>query len=389
MHQLQEEDYKFSEDDEEKQHWWQVMRNFLYYSEFSQLELDRRQRHLNKLPEKYVSKLPSITFSKFQDLKLGVDANQAFLDDMVYFHASSGFSQPPDYIIKLLEQSKNDPKLSPEMLSLPHKDVGPAVDARQQHRNGATIHSLYREWSKEGKEERDQSFGVLVKELKRLFPLEKKEDYYQKHVLVPGCGLGRLPVEIASAGYCCEGNEYSSYMAIASNFMINGLFEPNCYTIYPWVNNQCNVVNVDDNIEAVQIPDIAAVELLNAKEEAAERKEGNNSEEQQQQYSQKFSMAAGNFIEIYGNTSNADKWDAVVTCFFLDTAAVAMEYIETIYKILKPGGKWINLGPLLYHWVADAESTNDDRYQQSVEVRNSLSFFRFEVIFFLSDFLLL
>jgi len=31
-------------------------------------------------------------------------------------------------------------------------------------------------------------------------------------------------------------------------------------------------------------------------------------------------------------------WDAVVTCFFLDTAHNIVEYIEIISKILKDGG---------------------------------------------------
>jgi len=45
-------------------------------------------------------------------------------------------------------------------------------------------------------------------------------------------------------------------------------------------------------------------------------------------------------------------WDAVVTCFFLDTARNVIQYIELIYKILKVGGVWINLGPLCYHYAS-------------------------------------
>ena len=82
----------------------------------------------------------------------------------------------------------------------------------------------------------------------------------------------------------------------------------------------------------------------------------------------KFSMAAGNFMDIYGNEANANAWDAVVTCFFIDTAPVVMEYIDCIHHMLKPGGVWINLGPLLYHWVADVEANHDDRYNQSIEL---------------------
>ena len=39
-----------------------------------------------------------------------------------------------------------------------------------------------------------------------------------------------------------------------------------------------------------------------------------------------------------------------MTSFFLDTARNVLDYIELIQQILKPGGHWINLGPLLYHY---------------------------------------
>lgn len=45
-----------------------------------------------------------------------------------------------------------------------------------------------------------------------------------------------------------------------------------------------------------------------------------------------------------------EDWDCVTTCFFIDCAPNVIAFVETIYKILKPGGIWINLGPLLYHY---------------------------------------
>ena len=40
--------------------------------------------------------------------------------------------------------------------------------------------------------------------------------------------------------------------------------------------------------------------------------------------------------------------------------------------MLRPGGYWINLGPLLYHWAdvtdADGHAADDKRYEQSIEV---------------------
>ncbi|KAK8961375.1 hypothetical protein KSP40_PGU011395 [Platanthera guangdongensis] len=64
-----------------------------------------------------------------------------------------------------------------------------------------------------------------------------------------------------------------------------------------------------------------------------------------------FSMCGGDFVEVYNDVDQEASWDAVVTCFFLDTAHNIAEYIEVISKILKEGGVWINLGPLLYHFA--------------------------------------
>ena len=71
-----------------------------------------------------------------------------------------------------------------------------------------------------------------------------------------------------------------------------------------------------------------------------------------------FSMTAGDFLEVY---QEKDEWDCLVTCFFIDTAHNVIDYIEKIYDILKPGGYWINFGPLLYHY-------SEIVYERSVEL---------------------
>jgi hypothetical protein len=41
-------------------------------------------------------------------------------------------------------------------------------------------------------------------------------------------------------------------------------------------------------------------------------------------------------------------YDIIVTHFFIDTARNLMAYFDTIHRLLKSGGRWINFGPLLY-----------------------------------------
>ena len=69
-------------------------------------------------------------------------------------------------------------------------------------------------------------------------------------------------------------------------------------------------------------------------------------------------MTAGDFNEVYTepgtiqdmaknfrcNRYSLDVWDCVATCYFIDTSPNVVAYIETVKRILKPGGYWINFG---------------------------------------------
>lgn len=73
-------------------------------------------------------------------------------------------------------------------------------------------------------------------------------------------------------------------------------------------------------------------------------------------------------------------WDCIVTCYFIDTAHNIIDYIETISKILKNGGIWINFGPLLYHW---AEMSGEFSIELSYETVKKIILdfgFQFEVL---------
>ncbi len=64
----------------------------------------------------------------------------------------------------------------------------------------------------------------------------------------------------------------------------------------------------------------------------------------------------------------------VVTCFFLDTAHNIIKYIKIIHKILKNGGIWINLGPLLYHFEDSNEPSIELPLDQVMKIIQSTGF---------------
>lgn len=158
------------------------------------------------------------------------------------------------------------------------------------------------------------------------------------------------------------GNEFSYQCLFTSHMILNATSGAGCFTVHPWVHEASNHVRHEDMVRGIAIPDVDPAGLLDANPES------------------QLSMAAGDFVAVYSTPRNAGAWDAVLTCFFIDTAPVLHEYIDAISHMLRPGGLWINLGPLLYHWqnavasaAPDAEGEGlvggvDERYLRSVEL---------------------
>lgn len=86
-------------------------------------------------------------------------------------------------------------------------------------------------------------------------------------------------------------------------------------------------------------------------------------------------MIAGDFVQVYGDQSQADSWDCVCSCFFIDCANNIVEFLEIIHRILRPGGIFINYGPLLYHYCdVPAEVSIEPSYQDLHEIIEKIGF---------------
>jgi len=65
-----------------------------------------------------------------------------------------------------------------------------------QEKVRSTLRSFVRDWSDFGREEREACYSPILEVLGREFP----EGRGEKKVLIPGCGLGRLAMEVAAMG---------------------------------------------------------------------------------------------------------------------------------------------------------------------------------------------
>ena len=175
-------------------------------------------------------------------------------------------------------------------------------------------------------------------------PAYNEETGDRVSVLVPGCGLGRLVFEFARRGYKALGNEFSYFCLLASNFILNESEQVDQFSLHPYIHNFNNLKQDEDAFREVKVPDMCP--LL----------------EMTDQSKYDFAMASGEFIDVFGE--NVKKWDSIATCFFIDTAHNVIDYIATMNKILKPGGLWVNIGPLHWHY---SEQPNEQQVQISLQ----------------------
>lgn len=195
----------------------------------------------------------------------------------------------------------------------------------------STIRQFFRDWSQEGTKEREASYGPILRALADERVLRDRKNL---NVLVPGAGLGRLVFELCAAGFDVEGNEISYHSMLASSYILNHCRKANAHILFPWVHSFSNHKSRTNQLMSVQIPDVQpSLEL--GKLEASGQAPG------------MMSMSASDFLCLYGQEDQRDRFDAVATVFFLDTAPNIIRYIEVIYNCLKPGGILINNGPLL------------------------------------------
>jgi SAM-dependent methyltransferase len=211
----------------------------------------------------------------------------------------------------------------------------------------STLRQFYRDWSAEGRVERDACYGPVFRALEAE-KTRRAESQTQANtrggatakmtpplkVLVPGAGLGRLVFDLCRLGYDSEGNEISYHQLLASSYVLNSCERAGQHTIYPWIHSFSNHRSRANQFTAYAVPDVHPQQTLAAT--------GGSIGTMQ--------MCAADFLCLYGDDAHAGTYDAVAAVFFLDTAPNLIRYLEVIRRSLRPGGVLINVGPLLWHW---------------------------------------
>jgi SAM-dependent methyltransferase len=191
------------------------------------------------------------------------------------------------------------------------------------NQKGSTLYAMkhfVRDWSQEGLHEREFTYPCILAAMQAAFPRRSHEPI---KVLVPGSGLGRLGHEIAAlGGFQVTLNEFSYSMNMAYHYLAT-LKTSNAMTIHPYVDWWSHRATTAHLTRPVSFPD--DIDFLTQPS---------------------VSLVEGEFTTCLEHHEGT--YDALVSHFFIDTATNILNYLETIHAMLKPGGVWINFGPLLY-----------------------------------------
>jgi len=306
----------------ERVHFAEVCYSCLNYEEDCIEELEEISEE-KKIPPELAAMLVLDPNLYTEEISQMLETNQMLLDNVVMFKEHQG-ELPPGFT---------------------EYGVPPWAELTETNssKTRSTLRQIVRDWSVEGEAERDGQFKLMLDTLEKYLPITdaiRRGEEAPPKVLCPGCGLGRLPYDAVCRGYTAQGNEFSNQMLFVSDFILNAINQQDQYTIYPYVTSHKNRVGSRDHLRKVSIPDVEP---------------GRNLMEKKTPLSQ-FSMTCGEFVGVY--ESQVGEWDALLTCFFIDTAKNFLLYVRTFAAIIPEDGIWINFGPLLWHFSQQDDETS-------------------------------
>ncbi|KAJ2997335.1 hypothetical protein HDV02_005607 [Globomyces sp. JEL0801] len=231
----------------EQLHFAKVLKTFAAYEEHSNAIIDRKLESVKFVP----SDMSKVIQKRLESHRIYIQRNAQFIKKLI--------EDNPVFIESVDDDSIN---------SIPDMD---------HDKVRSTLRQFVRDWSLEGKVERENTYGPILR---------------------------TLEAEFADL--------------LSSNFILNQVSHAESLAIYPWIHQFSNMPSQSIQCREVLIPDVAVVDTIPPTAD--------------------FSMVGGDFIEVYSTESQKGKWDVVVTCFFMDTAKRITDYLQVISHCLKSGG---------------------------------------------------
>lgn len=259
--------------------------------------------------EKFIESTLNYTsnFSKAKDL---FSLNKYLVDEIVQL-ALEYYQIDEDELISFVDIAENDKdhKLQPDRTSV-----------------SQALKHVVRDWSIDGQHERLATYPCILETLKEHSPgLLDRAGGNPVKVLLPGAGLNRLAHEISALRSLqaeVTTNEFSPYMNIVYHYLLS-LRTPASLYFHPYPDNWSHQTTLSELHRGVHAPDI-----LPSWSDVV--------------------LVEGDFTHVFQDSEWSGSQDVLITHFFIDTARNLFSYIDTINRLLKPGGIWINLGPLLW-----------------------------------------
>ncbi len=276
----------------ERQHFASILRAYDNYLPWALARISRLERDLSHLSERHRQLLH--TDDKLTGMRLAAQQNAHVLKLLVDPHRQTADAHDDKRTQVMVEEGgRKTFKPASSTGYVPESDM---------EKLQSTLKQFVREWGSEGAKEREQSHSPMLQALQELCPAATScratgAAAGAARVLVPGAGLGRLAWEAARCGYRSQGSEFSYFMLIASNFLLNRLQHHGQVHVHPWVLQTVNQASREQQLRSIAVPDVAPWSL------PAEAQ---------------LSMCAGDFLEVYRDQSAC--WEAILTEFFIDTA---------------------------------------------------------------------
>ena len=290
------------------------LKEMLDYSKNCEHIIKKLEKNYSSLSKNHLDKLPFNYKEKIEKVKNGIQLNQDF-----YNKVASLYGSEFDYITFTKEQHEEHRYLEEYLIRT------------------FVMKCLMRDWTIESKPERDNNYGMVLKEVKKYFNYDDKNLIQNNKIkaLVPGTGCCRLGFELAKRGFDVEVNDFCFIYILCDDYLFNYSHKDE-FQFCPSIHSFSNSYTESAVLKKYSFPDVDIKEEL--------IKSG----------AKPIIFTKGDFLLKFKGVK--DQYDLVVTCFFIDVSKNIVELVEIMHDLLKQGGVWINLGCLDYYHSPNHES---------------------------------